>query len=295
MKEFVIYTVLTGNYEDILQPQVVDNRFDYVLFSNDSLKDLGIWSVRSIPDVIPGDNKRLSRYPKTHPESLLSEYKASLYVDANIQILDSWVYNRFIELYNMGIDYAGIKLVLTGRDCIYEHTFDMCLRRLEYASIAVKQCHAMFKAGFPRHYGINENNVIFRIHSDLMKDVDEEWWHWITTFSSRDQFSYMFCLWKHNIAIHYFLPHGEDARNGTHFRLLNHDGCPNVQRIKLVKLGVFRRLFLRSLRDNPQRGLRLWRTIYEAPRPIISLFFIGFILIVINIPNFVITAFRRFI
>ena len=58
----------------------------------------GVWTVREIPRIVENDNKRLSRYPKTHPETLLADYKASLYIDANIQILDQWVYDRFIEL-----------------------------------------------------------------------------------------------------------------------------------------------------------------------------------------------------
>ena len=35
MKDFVVYTVLTGGYDNILQPLVVDDRFDFILFSND--------------------------------------------------------------------------------------------------------------------------------------------------------------------------------------------------------------------------------------------------------------------
>lgn len=35
MKKFVIYSVLVGNYDDVLQPAVIDDRFDYILFSND--------------------------------------------------------------------------------------------------------------------------------------------------------------------------------------------------------------------------------------------------------------------
>ncbi len=275
MKDFVVYTVLTGGYEDIVQPVVFDDRFDYVLFTNDSIENTGVWRVRPIPEVISGDNKRLSRYPKTHPESLLSEYKASLYIDANVQIVDKWVYQRFIDLYGEGVEYAGIRLVLTGRDCIYEHSLDMCLWRLEYPSTAVKQCHALFEKGFPRHFGINENNVIFRAHSDTMKAVDEEWWRWIMTFSSRDQFSYMYCLWKYHVELRYFLPIGEDARNSSHFKLINHDRRTNVQRVKLVRLGYIRRLFLKSLRINPELGLHKWRIIYQSSAPMTYLYLVG--------------------
>ena len=105
--KFVIYTVMVGDYGSIHQPIAVDDRFDYILFSNDiNQSNVGIWQVRSIPEVVKNDNKRLSRYPKTHPETLLSEYDASLYIDANIQIADSWVYKRIIECFEKKIRHS---------------------------------------------------------------------------------------------------------------------------------------------------------------------------------------------
>lgn len=287
MNEFVVYTVLTGNYEDIIQPQVVDDRFDYVLFSNDSQNSVGIWNVRPIPSVVSRDNKRLSRYPKTHPESLLSDYKASLYIDANIQILDRWVYERFLQLFEQGIEYAGIQLALTGRDCIYDHAFDMCQWRVEYDHVAIRQCHALYKNGFPHHFGLNENNVIFRIHNERMKTVDEEWWNWITNYSRRDQFSYMYCLWKHNVEINYFLPAGEDTRNGSHFRLIDHNGRKNVKTSKTVKLGLYRSLYIKCKSFNPDRSLYKWRKIYESRSPLVALYLDSLITIISSIPELV--------
>ena len=214
---------MVGGYDEIIQPAVIDSRFDYILFSNDfNTKQIGIWTVKSIPTVLNNDNKRLSRYPKTHPDSMLSNYEASLYIDANVQINDKWVYNRFIELFDSGIDYAGIKLILTGKNCIYEHAIDMWLVGAEHDYNAIKQCSELFKRGFPQHWGLNENNVIYRRHSAKMQKANEEWWWWIKNYSYRDQFSYMYCLWKHQIKISYFLPEGEDTRNGNHFILINH-------------------------------------------------------------------------
>ena len=34
-KKCVIYTAMVGGYDEIMQPLVVDDRFDYILFSND--------------------------------------------------------------------------------------------------------------------------------------------------------------------------------------------------------------------------------------------------------------------
>ena len=288
MKDFIIYTVIVGNYDEVLQPKVIDERFDYALFSND-FKDsyIGVWKIRDIPLVVTNDNKRLSRYPKTHPETLLSEYKASLYIDANIQIQDQWVYDRFVKLYNQKTEYAGIKLVLTGRDCIYEHAFDMCFWLVEHDYVAIRHCHELYKCGFPRHFGLNENNVIFRIHTERMKETDEQWWEWIVNYSCRDQFSYMYCLWKHKIPLCYFLDEGEDARTSNHFLLVHHDGREVVIKTKVIKRGIIEKLRIKSKAFDKEKNLVKWLQIIKSAHPITYLYVDGLFSIVRNIPHLV--------
>lgn len=239
-KRFVIYTIITGGYNNILQPIVVDERFDYILFSNDfQCKHIGVWEIRGIPTVVnSNDNKRLSRYPKSHPDEMLSEYDASLYIDANIQIAERGIYERVIELYKKGVIYAGIKLNISNRDCIYDHALDMCMMGVEHDYVAASQCHELYKRGFPRHYGLNENNVMYRRHCAEMKIVNEEWWWWITNYSFRDQFSFMYCLWKNNIPNVYLLPSEHDTRTSTYFNFIEHNSNIVVKKRKFIKKGI---------------------------------------------------------
>lgn len=284
MKDFAVYTVLTGHYEEVQQPAVIDNRFSYILFTDDVNISAGVWTVKPIPKVVEGDAKRLSRYPKTHPETLLSEYKASLYIDANIQIRDRWVYDRVAELYEKGVDYAGIKLVLTGRDCIYEHTFDICQWLVETQRTAIRQCHALYGKGFPQHFGLNENNVIYRRHTERMKAADQEWWDWIRKYSGRDQFSYMYCLWHNGIELNYFLPEGEDTRNSPHFLLVDHNDRANVKKSKTLKPNIIELLLLKNGSLCPERALRIWRTSYRSRFPVLTLYTLSVLSIFVNIP-----------
>lgn len=46
----IIYTVITGNYDTIKQPLVVEEGVEYVLFTNNrEIKDAGVWKVVQIP------------------------------------------------------------------------------------------------------------------------------------------------------------------------------------------------------------------------------------------------------
>ena len=73
MNTKVIYTCLTGNYDTLLQPEVVDNSFDFICFSNDfNETKIGIWEIRKIP-FETNDNSRLSRYPKILSHKVLQD------------------------------------------------------------------------------------------------------------------------------------------------------------------------------------------------------------------------------
>ena len=77
-KKYVIYTVIVAGYDTIKQPLVVDDRFDYVFFT-DEVKEtkIGVWQVRPIS--YRDENKmRLSRYAKCLPTTVLPDYEASL-------------------------------------------------------------------------------------------------------------------------------------------------------------------------------------------------------------------------
>lgn len=291
MKKYVVYTILVGSYGKVYQPLVVDDRFDYVLFSNDFAEQyVGVWKVLPIPfppEIEKSDKKRLSRYPKTHPETMLSNYETSLYIDANIQIVDRWVYDRCVELDNQNVDYAGICLLVTGRDCIYRHAYDMCIMHAENDVNAICELHALHKKGFPEHFGLNENNIIFRRHSKKMCDVDSLWWKWIVKYSFRDQFSYMYCLWEHHVPIKYFLQPGEDARNSKHFKYYPHNNNPLIAKQKWVKQSILE-LFRNKCRQLSDAHYRYyekeWCYILKCPTPVLFLVLFGIIATILNFP-----------
>lgn len=58
--------------------------------------------------------------------------------------------------------------------------------------------------GFPEHYGLTENSIIYRNHnSDKIISIMDEWWQFIENYSKRDQLSLFYILWKNNINMQY--------------------------------------------------------------------------------------------
>ena len=243
MNRSAIYTSVVGSYDDIRQPLIIDERFDYVLFTDNVTVDrIGVWQVRPIPQV-DGNNMLRSRYVKCHPAKVLAEYDASLYIDANIQIATQYVYDRFFELLEEGVDWAGIQH--PSQKCVYE---EMC------AIVDLKWVHdyevvdwygTMKKAGFPEDWGLYENNVIFRRHSTKVDIIGDFWWQTLTAGCKRDQFSLMYALWRYQPQMDFFLPEGECPRlNSVNFRYYEHN--PHK---RILKLGVHERIRRSCLRS----------------------------------------------
>ena len=228
-KHFVVYTVVVGGYDDVLQPLVVDDRFDYVLFTDNNNifegdRD-GVWKIRKI-DYRDEDNARMSRYPKMHPEELLFEYEASLYIDANIQIIGEWVYERFMELYDKGVEWGGIWL----RNSVYDESLYVLLSGFDKGKRVLEWSHRLRFENFPREYDSYENNVIFRRNCISVKAVNEYWWTMYLSNVRRDQLYLSYAFWRNPALIKELFLHKGTLVHDTHcFRRLRHNSSYKKQ------------------------------------------------------------------
>ena len=221
MRRYVIYSAMVGGYDQILQPLEVDDRFDYVLFTNEVADPkVGVWQIRRIEYSNPIQTK-IARYVKTHPELLLSEYDASLWHDANIRIKNQSVYDRFIELIEKKVAVASVKHM--GWDCVYEELFKVLDFRYESEKTVVEWGHLLRNRDYPKHNGLIETGLLFRLHShDDVKEMDALWWNYIENYSRRDQLSLPLVLKERGMRYEYFLPEGKTVRNFEGVELVKH-------------------------------------------------------------------------
>lgn len=221
MKRFVIYSAVIGCYDEILQPLAIDERFDYVLFSDHLPEGRdGAWEIRRITYTNPMQPK-IARYVKTNPEQLLGEYEASLWLDANIQIVGKDIYNRFVELYEKEIPIASVRHF--AYDCVYEEMFSVLDFRFESEEVVVKWGHELRKHGFPRHAGLYETGLMYRRHSnEAVRDFDAIWWRYIETYSKRDQLSFTVALHDENLMCDFFLPERQTVRDSKGLKFIKH-------------------------------------------------------------------------
>ncbi|WP_229668008.1 glycosyltransferase domain-containing protein, partial [Oceanisphaera marina] len=55
--------------------------------------------------------------------------------------------------------------------------------------------------GYPKGYGLNEMNVIFRVHNEVIRLLMEEWWQELLSGAKRDQISFRYVCWKHKVSV----------------------------------------------------------------------------------------------
>lgn len=222
-KPYAIFTVIVGNYDTVKQPTIVDDRFDYIIFTDTPITNPGIWQVRQVTY----ESKKQwlkARYPRLNTGTVLSEYEASLYIDGNIQITSQYVYDRCVELASNGIEWASIKH--QGRVGLYSEINAIIGLGWVHDYDVIDWYAYMQKDGFPDNNGLFENNIIFRKHTPNVDKVNAIWWWSIEHFSfRRDQFALMYALWKvPEIKTGYFLAENENAwNNAGHFICENHN------------------------------------------------------------------------
>lgn len=239
MKKVAIYTVLTGGYDNLSQPSIVDDRFDYFCFSNDIEKEnIGIWKVRKFPGNF--SSKAIeSRFPKMHPWEVLPEYDYSVYMDANVRIEAEGFYEAILGKIQSSISLSGIKHPF--RNCAYVEGYEVFTYDLEKSmKTIISEMRFIRKEGLPRRYGMFEANVILRKHKDeKIKQQCELWWNMINKYSKRDQLSYSYTLWKLGIPFDYLIPEDQSARNCPWLYLEKHVREKNIWGKQLKKIGRF--------------------------------------------------------
>lgn|SRR5574344_1494870 len=212
-----IYTALTGEYDNLNQPYVADSDFSFICFT-DIVKEMkvGVWEMRTIP-YSTNSKKILSRYPKMHPQELLEEFDYSVYIDANIEILNDSLYKSVKDLIDRNVILAGMKHQEV--QCAYIEGLRILTTGKEKSLKSVIETLRFLKRqGFPYDYGMYEANVIFRNHHvKRVIDQCEYWWQCYLRFVKRDQITYPYTLWKFDIPFNYILPEQYSANNHSGF------------------------------------------------------------------------------
>lgn len=195
----VVYTCITGGYDNIPVHKYIDANWDYVLFTdNPRLIKAGHfahWTVKPLPfDKL--DNVKNSRWPKVNAHRIFPEYEYSLYVDGNIIINNKNIFDLADKLIRQNVLFALPNH--PERTCIYDEAEIVKALHIELPKTVDAEMAFLRREKYPAKNGLSENNILLRKHNEIKPTLDL-WWSMVEKYSKRDQLSLMYAMWKTGI------------------------------------------------------------------------------------------------
>lgn len=191
----VIYSAITGNYDDVKEPKYISDKFDHILFTNNPEIKSKVWKVILVDNKEGVDDAKLSKRIKIMGHEYLPEYDYSIWIDGNVMIKGDL--SEYIE------KYRDREPVLCfnhhENNCIYREKETCVMLKKDDPEVMEKQVQRYRLEGFPECYGMTENGVMVRdIHNERVKKVMETWWSEVLNGSKRDQISFGYACWKND-------------------------------------------------------------------------------------------------
>lgn len=195
-KKFVVYTCVTGNYDNLADPLFVAPNISYVAFTDNRKLKSDVWEIRPIDEDIRNryDNILVNRYYKFHPYILGDVFDYAIYVDGNVQVCsDIRNLNNKLNV-KTGIGFH----VHSSRNCVYKEA-QVCKLENKGNYLKIREQLKKYKEeGFPEKFGMYEANIILTDLKNLnSKKIMELWWNeFLSSKSYRDQLSLPYTVWK---------------------------------------------------------------------------------------------------
>ncbi len=193
----VVYSAITGGYDQINEPAFVSDGVDYVMLTDAIPEEYsGLWNMRLIDNPQKLSAPMLARWAKMHPTVLFPDYDWSVWVDGKLRIKGD--IRKYIDV------YAGKE----GMLCFPHYS----ATTIEDEAIAVvghgkadkdeldRQIATYRKAGYKGKGFIVETAVLLRDHHDeALGKVMEDWWEELCAYKHhRDQMSFDYACRKNN-------------------------------------------------------------------------------------------------
>ena len=194
----VVYTCITGGYDNILEPTVVTPGVDYICFTDNPNMKSKTWKLVPIPNELLSYSKvKQQRGVKILAHRYLSDYDISVWVDGAVIVkgnIKEYLRTLDMKTYSVFIPEHPV------RKCIYKEK-DACVvaKKLkgDQVELAARQMKRYRDEGFPENFGLVQTNVMIRRHNDqYSKELMEKWWSELKDNSHRDQLSFNYALWR---------------------------------------------------------------------------------------------------
>ena len=218
---FCVYTAMFGSYDEIRPPLYKPAGVDFICFSDKPISAPG-WTLKVVerPYRHPGlSNRRL----KILPYDYVGDYRYSLYVDANVQLLSDMSLLRAHWL--DGKPFVGWRHSV--RSDVYDELETILIKNKHPPESIIDQYAFFCDEGLPKHVGLIEASVLWRDHEDpQVQDLMRRWWAHLERFGYRDQPGLAYVLWQKQFRVEVLPAEAGNLRHNPYFHRHAHRMTP---------------------------------------------------------------------
>lgn len=200
-KNICVYTCMTGNYDAINDPIVVEDNIDYYCFTNNKNVKSKVWKVIYIEDLKLSNILLAKRVKFLGDKHINNKYKIYVWVDASITITKS--INEYIDKY---CDFNKYDLFISKHHCRknISEEIDACLFYCRETQDRVERLKEFYKSkGYNYDNGLVETGVIIKRDKFRVKQAMKTWFNVAKKYSTRDQMSFNYVLSQYNLRFNY--------------------------------------------------------------------------------------------
>lgn len=203
MAKIAVITSIYGD-KDNLKEAPKEEGVDYYFFS-DVRQNVTPWEFCEFPATScrPHFGSRMdAKRFKVLPFLFLPEYDYYIWVDGNHLPKEGKMKKLVEDLDKSDCEIGVFKHC--ERDCTYDEANICAAYRADFTDVLQKTVDFLCWQGYPHKNGLYEMPAFVFKNTQQMKNLMLLWWECINAYSSRDQITFPFCLWKLGINPHVF-------------------------------------------------------------------------------------------
>ena len=195
MKKFLVITSITNGKDKLLDPKEIFDNCDYVAYVDKVDSDVKVWEQREVLKFSTVDafkDRRDAKPYKILSAVMFSQYEYVIWEDGNHQLKKNP--QEIIDEYGEDSDILLFKH--PDRKCTYDEINACAQWNLDHRENLEIQYRFYKAVGMPEKFGLFEMSTFIVKTSEASKQFQLMWWEQICRFSSRDQISLPYCIWK---------------------------------------------------------------------------------------------------
>lgn len=181
----IVYTSIFGDYDTLKEPKVVNDKIEYVCFTDQDFTS-DIWEIRKKPCKLTP--RRESRRYKILSHRYFGN-RVTLYIDGSLLLTkDPYRYCK------RHLKQGKFFVTKHWRNCIYSEA-----KAVKYKTNHEKlktQIQTYKKNGYPKNNGLTDNTSLLRRRTKKMVRFEKLWWNEYINGCRRDQISFPYAAWK---------------------------------------------------------------------------------------------------